>query len=206
MACSSISVYGDWVYSDGYGENASYYRFRTDGSEQTQLYPDMITQNFCDGTSGYVVKKSMEDGGLIRVPLDGSTQTRVLNAIPFNGFCVTQDSVFARDESDNWAVIQVDLNSGNAKQVFRADDQITALNVYQDKLIVAYGVYSDFDGNTVSREIAIVDLTSGEIIRSWTAHTDPLCIGEGLLFYTEQDEGMRWHCVNIETGEEIKME
>lgn len=148
----------------------------------------------------------MDDGGLIRIPLDGSDPQRVLNAIPFMGFCITQDSIYARDESDNWAIMKTDLDGGNAKQVFRANDQITALNVYEDKLIVAYGVYSDKDDNIVSREIAIVDLASGEIIRSWEAHTDPLCVGEGLLFYTEQDEGMRWHCVNIDTGEELKME
>ena len=206
FVCSSMSVCGDWVYSDGYGENASYYRFRTDGSEQTPLCDYTVTLNFCDGKSGYVVKKSMEDGGLIRIPLDGSTPQRVLNAIPFMGFCMTQDFVYARDEADIWAVLQTDLDGSNAKQIFRANDQITALNVYEDKLIVAYGVYSDKDDNIVSREIAIVDLASGEIIRSWEAHTDPLCVGEGLLFYTEQDEGMRWHCVNIETGEELKME
>ena len=204
--CSSISVCGDWVYSDGYGENATYYRFRTDGSEQTQLTDYTITMNYYDGTYGYVVKKSMEDGGLVRVPLDGSAQTRVRDAIPFPGYCITSDSIYTRDEKDTWQVLKTDLDGANAKQVFRANDQITAINVYENKLIVAYGVYSDKDGNTVSREIAIVDLATGEIIRSWTAHTDPLCVGEGLLFYTEQDEGMRWHCVNIDTGEELKME
>ena len=204
--CSSISVCGDWVYSDGYGENATYYRFRTDGSEQTQLTDYTITMNYYDGTYGYVVKKSMEDGGLVRVPLDGSAQTRVRDAIPFPGYCITSDSIYTRDEKDTWQVLKTDLDGTNAKQVFRANDQITAINVYENKLIVAYGVYSDKDGNTVSREIAIVDLATGEIIRSWTAHTDPLCVGEGLLFYTEQDEGMRWHCVNIDTGEELKME
>ncbi len=204
--CSSISVYGDWVYSDGYGENATYYRFRTDGSEQTQLTDYTITLNYFDGTYGYVVKKSMEDGGLIRVSPDGGAQTRVRDAIPFSGYCITSDSIITLDEKDPWQVLQTDLDGANAKQVFRADDQITALNIYQDKLIVAFGVYSDKDGNTVSREIAIVDLATGEIIRRWEAHTDPLCVGEGLLFYTEQDEGMRWHCVNIDTGEELKME
>jgi len=204
--CSSISVCGDWVYSDGYGENATYYRFRTEGSEQTQLTDYTITMNYYDGTYGYVVKKSMEDGGLVRVPLDGSAQTRVRDAIPFPGYCITSDSIYTRDEKDTWQVLKTDLDGANAKQVFRANDQITAINVYENKLIVAYGVYSDKDGNTVSREIAIVDLATGEIIRSWTAHTDPLCVGEGLLFYTEQDEGMRWHCVNIDTGEELKME
>ena len=204
--CSSISVCGDWVYSDGYGENATYYRFRTDGSEQTQLTDYTITMNYYDGTYGYVVKKSMEDGGLVRVPLDGSAQTRVRDAIPFPGYCITSDSIYTRDEKDTWQVLKTDLDGTNAKQVFRANDQITAINVYENKLIVAYGVYSDKDGNTVSREIAIVDLATGEIIRSWTAHTDPLCVGEGLLFYTEQDEGMRWLCVNIDTGEELKME
>lgn len=206
FACSSISVYSDWVYSDGYGENGSYYRFRTDGSEQTQLTDYTITLNYFDGTYGYVVKKSMDDGGLVRVSPDDGAQTRVRYAIPFSGYCITNDSVYTRDENDPWQVQKTDLDGANAKQIFRANDQITTINVYEDKLIVAYGVYSDFDGNTVSREIAIVDLASGEVIRSWTAHTDPLCVGEGLLFYTEQDEGMRWHCVNIDTGEEIKME
>ena len=206
FACSSISVCGDWVYSDGYGENGSYYRFRMDGSEQTQLTDYTITLNYFDGTFGYVVKKSMEDGGLVRVSPDDGAQTRVRDAIPFSGYCIASDSIYTRDETDPWVVLQTDLDGGNAKQVFRANDQITTINVYEDKLIVAYGVYSDFDGNTVSREIAIVDLATGEVIRSWTAHTDPLCVGEGLLFYTEQDEGMRWHCVNIDTGEEIKME
>ncbi len=206
FACSSISVCGDWVYSDGYGENGSYYRFRMDGSEQTQLTDYTITLNYFDGTFGYVVKKSMEDGGLVRVSPDDGAQTRVRDAIPFSGYCIASDSIYTRDETDPWVVLQTDLDGGNAKQVFRANDQITTINVYEDKLIVAYGVYSDFDGNTVSREIAIVDLATGEVIRSWTAHTDPLCVGEGLLFYTEQDEGMRWHCVNIDTGEEINME
>ena len=202
----SKNGYDCWIYSDGYGENATYYRFRTDGSEQTQLTDYTITMNYYDGTYGYVVKKSMEDGGLVRVPLDGSAQTRVRDAIPFPGYCITSDSIYTRDEKDTWQVLKTDLDGTNAKQVFRANDQITAINVYENKLIVAYGVYSDKDGNTVSREIAIVDLATGEIIRSWTAHTDPLCVGEGLLFYTEQDEGMRWHCVNIDTGEELKME
>ena len=206
FACSSISVCGDWVYSDGYGENGSYYRFRTDVSEQTQLTDYTITLNYFDGTYGYVVKKSMEDGGLVRVSPDDGAQTRVRDAIPFSGYCITNDSIYTRDENDPWQVQKTDLDGANAKQIFRANDQITTINVYEDKLIVAYGVYSDFDGNTISREIAIVDLASGEVIRSWTAHTDPLCVGEGLLFYTEQDEGMRWHCVNIDTGEEIKME
>jgi len=206
FGCSSMSVCGDWVYSDGYNGNGSYYRFRTDGSEQTQLCDYVITLNFSDGKFGYVMKKSMDDGGLIRISLDDGTQTRISSSIPFFGFCITDDAVYARDESDPWAIVKTDLSGGNAKQVFRANDQITALNLYKDKLIVAYGVYSDKDDNLVSREIAIVDLATGEIIRSWEAHTDPLCVGEGLLFYTEQDEGMRWHCVNIDTGEELKME
>ena len=206
FGCSSMSVCGDWVYSDGYNGNGFYYRFRTDGSEQTQLCDYVVTQNYCDGKSGYVMKKSMDDGGLIRISLDDGTQTRVSSSIPFFGFCITDDAIYTRDESNPWAVLKTDLNGGNPTQVFQANDQITALNLYKDKLIVAYGEYSNKDDNLVSQFIAIVDLNSGEIIRSWAAHTDPLCVGEGLLFYTEQDEGMRWHCVNIDTGEELKME
>ena len=204
--CSSMSVCGDWVYGDGYGENGSYYRFHTDGSEQTQLCDFTVTLNFSEGKYGYVVKKSMDDGGLIRISLDDGAQTRISGSIPFFGFCITDDAVYARNEDDPWAVMKTSLIDGSVTQVFRADDQITALNLYNGKLIVAFGVYSDFEGNTVSREIAIVDLATGEVIRRWEAHTDPLCVGEGLLFYTEQDEGMRWHCVNIDTGEELKME
>ncbi|PKM41208.1 MAG: hypothetical protein CVV04_01770 [Firmicutes bacterium HGW-Firmicutes-9] len=206
FACSSISVYGDWVYSDGYGENGSYYRFRMDGSEQTPLTDFTITLNFCDGEYGYVIKKSMEDGGIVRIPISGGAQTRVRDEIPSSGYCITSEFIYTRDEKDPWVIVRTDLDGNNAIQVFRANDFITALNVYEDKLIVAYGVYSDFEGNTVSREIAIVDLASGEVIRSWEAHTDPLCVGEGFLFYTEQDEGMRWHCVNLDTGEELNME
>jgi len=206
FGCSSMSVCGDWVYSDGYGESGSYYRFRTDGSEQTPLCDFTVTLNFSDGKSGYVIKKSMDDGGLIRISLDDGAQTRVSGSIPFFGFCVTDDAVYARNEDDPWVVMKTDLNDGSVTQVFRANDQITALNLYNGKLIVAYGVYSNKDDNFVSKNIAIVDLASGEILRSWEAHTDPLCVGEGLLFYTEQDEGMRWHCVNIDTGEELKME
>lgn len=206
FGCSSMSVCGDWVYSDGYNGNGSYYRFRTDGSEQTQLCDYTVTLNFCDGKYGYVLKKSMDDGGLIRISLDDGTQTRISGSIPFFGFCITDDAVYARNEDDPWVVMKTNLSDGSVTQVFRADDQITALNLYNDKLIVAFGVYSDKDDNQVSREIAIVDLNSGEILRRWEAHTDPLCVGEGLLFYTEQDEGMRWHCVNIDTGEELKME
>ena len=204
--CSSMSVCGDWVYGDGYGENGSYYRFHTDGSEQTQLCDFTVTLNFSEGKYGYVVKKSMDDGGLIRISLDDGAQTRISGSIPFFGFCITDDAVYARNEDDPWAVMKTSLIDGSVTQVFRADDQITALNLYNGKLIVAFGVYSDFEGNTVSREIAIVDLATGEVIRRWEAHTDPLSVGEGLLFYTEQDEGMRWHCVNIDTGEELKME
>lgn len=206
FGCSSMSVCGDWVYSDGYADNRAYYRFRTDGSEQTPLTDYIVTMNFCDGKFGYVTKKSMEDGGLIRVSLDDGSQQRVTSSIPFMGFCVTEDYIYTTGDNDPRSIVQVGLDGSNMREVFRTDDTITALNVFNDYLIVAHGVYLEQDENTTSREITIVDLNSGEIVRSWQAHTDPLCVGEGLLFYTEQDEGMRWHCVNIQTGEELKME
>lgn len=205
-SCSSISVCGDWVYSDGYGDNSTYYKMRTDGSEQSELTDFTVVSNFCDGESGYVIKKSMEDGGVIRVPLDGSKQIRVVNDIPFKGFLVAEDCVYYVDSNDSWVIKKVDLDGTNVKEVYRAPDMITAFNLYEDKLIVGYGEYATNGDNTIGREVAIVDLTTGETIRSWEAHTDPLCVGEGFLFYTEDNEGMRWHCVNIETGEELKME
>ncbi len=136
---------------------------------------------------------------------DGTETQILVSGIP-EIYAVTGDMVYYINPKDGNSVMQCDLNGGSPQEIFRAEDRITAMNVSGTTLIVAYGISFDKDGLTLSNFIALVDLPGGMVQRSWEAHTEPLCVGEGCVFYTEDSEGMRWHCVNLDTGEDISME
>ena len=205
FSCAFLSVAGDWVYTDGYGESGALCKFRTDGSEKTALTDFVVIDCCAYGDWVYFFKKSMEDGGLLRTRPDGTGTQVVVSGIPLS-FAISDDVIYYVHPNDPYCIMQCELDGANAKQVFRAMDTITAVNVNGDTLIVAYGVSFDKDGFTLSNTIVMVDIPTGEILKEWEAHTEPLCVGEGFLFYTEDEEGMRWHCMNLETGEQIPME
>lgn len=204
--CSSfLSVSGDWAYSDGYGDNIALCRFRTDGSELTALTNYQVISCCVYGDWIYFCKKSMDDGGLLRMRTDGTETQIIVDAIPKN-YAITGDTLYYINPNDSYSVMQCGLDGGNPTEVFRADDVVTAMNVSGTTLIVAYGISFDKDGLLLSNFISLVDLQGGKVLNSWEAHTEPLCVGEGCLFYTKDAEGMRWHCMNLETGEDIPME
>ncbi len=205
FSCSFLSVSGDWAYSDGFGEEGTLCKFRTDGSEQTALVDLPVISCCVYGDWVYFYKKSNEDGGLLRVRTDGTETQVIVSGIP-QCFAISDDVVYYVDPDDPWEVMQCDLDGGNPKEAYRANDTITAMNVSGDTLIVAYGVSFDKDRFTLSSFIVTVDLPSVAVLNEWEAQTEPLCVGEGYLFYTEDTEGMRWHCVNLETGADIPME
>ena len=154
----------------------------------------------------YFFKKSMEDGGLLRVRTDGTEMSSVLDLQPPFVFCITDEAIYYASPGDNNSVYRMNPDGSKPVEVFKADDVITAMNVSEGKLIVAYGISFDKDGLLLSNFIVVVDLESGAVLQQWDAHTDPLCVGEGLLFYTEDGKGMAWQCINLETFEEIPME
>jgi len=205
FSCSFLSVAGDWAYSDGYGEEGALCRFGTDGSDQTPLTDFMVIDCCVYGDWVYFYRKSMEDGGLLRIRTDGSGMQTVVSGIPLC-YTVSDDAVYYVNPNDPCSVMQCDMDGGNPKEIYRTGDVVTAMNVSGGTLIVAYGVSFDKDGLTLSNAIATVDLANGAVTDEWEAATEPLCVGEGCLFYTKDSEGMRWHCLNLETGEDIPME
>lgn len=205
FSCAFLSVAGEWIYTDGYGETGALCKFRTDGSEQTALTDFTVIDCCAYGEWVYFYKKSMEDGGLLRIRPDGTGVQVVVSGIPMC-YAISEDMIYYVHPDDPFGVMRCDLDGTNPEEVYRSNDIITAMNVSGDTLIVAYGIASDHDGFTVSNNIATIDIPSGEILKDWEAQTEPLCVGEGYLFYTEDEEGMRWHCMNLETGEQIPLE
>jgi hypothetical protein len=203
FACSFLTVSGDWVYSDGFGEESTLCRFRTDGTDQTALTDFMVISCCVYGDWVYFCQK--QEGGLMRIRTDGSQMQPVITDIPLC-YAISDDAIYYVNTNDRFCVMQCDLDVVDPKEIFRVDDAITAMNVSGDTLVVAYGVSFDQDGFVLSNAIVTVDLPSGTVLDEWEAHTEPLCGGEGCLFYTEDGEGMRWHCLNLETGEQIEME
>lgn len=204
FACAFLTVSGDWAYSDGFGEEGTLCRFRTDGTEQTALTDFTVIDCCAYGDWVYFFRKSAEDGGLLRVRADGSDLQVIVTDIP-QCYAISDDVVYYVNPNDPFSIMQCDLDGGNSKETYRTNDTITAMNVSGGTLIVAYGISFDKDGLTLSNRIATVDLASGAVINEWDAATEPLCVGEGCLFYTMDSEGMRWHCLNLETGEDIPM-
>jgi len=205
FACSFLTVSGDWAYSDGYGDEGTLCKFKTDGTEQSALTDFTVIDCCAYGDWVYFYRKSTEDGGLLRIGTDGSGMQVVVPDI-LQCYVISDDVVYYPNPNDPFSIMQCDLDGENKKEIFRADDTVTAMNVIGDTLAVAYGISFEQDGLTLSQAIVMVDLPSGEVTGELKAATEPLCVGEGCLFYTEDGEGMRWHCLNLETGEDIPME
>jgi hypothetical protein len=202
---SFLSVSEDWVYSDGYGDDIALCRFRTDGSDFAALtdYPVISSRLYGDWI--YFNRKSMENDGFLRIRADG-TQTQGIVEEIVQCYAITDDAIYYVDPNHARSVMRCDPDGGNPEQVYLADDTITAMNVSGQTLIVAHGISFDKDGLTLSSEISLIDLSGGKVLDRFEAHTEPLCVGEGRLFYTEDGEGMRWHCMDLRTGEDIPME
>lgn len=205
FSCSFLTVAGEWAFCDGFGEEGTLCKFRTDGTEQTALTDFTVIDCCAYGDWVYFYRKSMENGGLLRIRMDGSGMEVVVDQIPVC-YTISNDVVYYMNPDDPWSIMQCDLNGGNPKEVYRASDTITAMNAIGDTLIVAFGVSFDENGVTLSKSIVTVDLPSGKTTNEWEVATEPLCVGEGCVFYTNDSEGMRWHCLNLETSEDIPME
>lgn len=204
-SCAFLSVNGDWVYTDGYGESGALGRFRTDGSEPSALTDYSVAHCAVSGDWVYFFRKSMDEPGIWRIRTDGS-ETQVL----VNGFpkCYAQEgeTLYYAKPDDPRSVVRCSVDGSNAEEIFRTDEEITALNVSGNTLIIAYGISYSKDEFILSKTIAAVSLTDGKVLKEWDAQTEPLCVGEGYVFYTEEGKGMAWQCVNLETFEEIPME
>ena len=158
----------------------------------------------CYAYSGFVYFniKSMEEGGFLRIRTDGTGKQQLMPDMP-SFYCIVNDRIYFSLPGDDALVKSMNLDGSDVQDVFRADETVTALNLSGDYLILAKGVSDDNDGLTLSRAIQVVRLDTGEVVREWEAATEPLCVAEGLLFYTTDKETMAWTCVDLNTFEEI---
>lgn len=206
FSCSFLSVSGDWLYCDAEtNDGIQLCKLKTDGSEPTLLFNGAVIHCCVYGDYVYFDIKSMDEGGFLRIKTDGTDKQQLLSDMP-SFYYIANDRIYFTDAADPNMVRSMNLDGSDFTDVFRADDTVTALNLYGDYLILAKGISGDNDGFTMSRSIQIVRLDTGEIVREWEAATEPLCMAEGLLFYTVDKETMDWHCVSLDTFEEIPIE
>lgn len=203
FSCAFLTVSGEWIYCDASSSDFFHLcKLKTDGSEETVLFDGPIIQCCVNDSFVYFNIKSPDEGGFLRIRTDGTGKQQLLpDMISF--YCIANDRIYFTQHGDDTLVKSMNPDGSDIQDVFRADKTVVALNISGDYLILAKGISYDKDGFTLSQAIQIVRLDTGEVVREWEAAAEPLCVAEGLLFYTTNQETMDWTCVSLDTFEEI---
>ena len=201
--CSFMTVSGDFMYYDNGSDNGCLYRAKIDGSEKTKLSDVTAMFSCVAGDWAYYSAKS-EAGGLLRTPVAGGQAQTVAPGFA-QSYCATDAWVYYIDMNDFCALRRVRPDGSENSEILRHDGPINAVNIAGGKLAISVGRFMEEDGIEIGCAILIVNPDTGEMLQQIDARTEPVCAVGSWIYFTEYNDGMMWHGINLDTGDTMQV-
>lgn len=197
-ACSFLSVSEGFLFYD----SGFLYKQNIETGERVILWETMPILPCVSGNYVYSMEKS-ERGGLWRIPVEGGAPEKLSDGA-VRAYCIHGGALYYILDADPYAVWSIPVEGGS-REVYRGEEELSAINFVGDGLYVCAGRYLAEEGMIVGGVIFQIDIGTNEIQSAIDARTIPLCAVGDCLFYMEYTEGMAWHGLNPGSEKEINM-
>jgi len=198
-SCGFLSVEGEYQFYSSGNDGACLYRANLDGSEPVKLYDGMVMFPCVADGWVYFSPKSMT-GGLWRIGAQGDNLQQLCGGFIQN-YAIWDGWIYFLDVNDPVCVRRIRTDGSLYEEILPFEKPITALNVADGRLVIAFDSIHEEDGFFVAGRITAYDLVT--LLPLWEKETDTeaICFGpNGTLLLQSFRENLRWHLLDAEGG------
>ncbi len=207
-SCEFLSVSGDWMYYSNSTDNGCLYKAKTDGTEPAKLTDYIVIFPCVSGDWVYFCEKKPDNSGFCRVSVNGG-KPQTITAANMGNYCIEGDWIYYNDKDNDKDTVWRVHGDGSGKEVFlKNPETITTFNIAGGMLYISAGLKYDNDGYIIGNIIMAIDTDDmAGSVQKFEFNTEPICTGpDGWIYFMDDNEGLAWYSMNIESGEVKKLE
>lgn len=201
--CEFLSVSSEWMYYSNLSDGGCLYKAKTDGSDKKKLTDYIVISPCVSGDWVYYCEKKPDNAGFCRVSVDGGKPQTIM-AANMGNYCIEDDWIYY-NSGDTICRVHTD---GSGKEVFfQLPETITTFNIAAGILYVSGGLKYENDGYAIGIRIIAIDMDDMvEFMQKFDFNTEPICTGpDGWIYFMDDNEGLAWYSMNIESGDIKKL-